>query len=196
MAFLIFKNANASCIRGTFISTLLLSSRSRIPLLPPDAFHKGRSPMQCWGWLLFLATYSVFNRAHTYTQDDGQQICRSDVIDVSKHESYLWAKLLISHAIHTSPLWHFPMFITFLICLLQAPLGKIHIFYTIWDWIDSFLALNALAALLQLCGSFQLSCLKPLCFLKTRWEKKGENNGFKFKAIICLTQLHLSPKLS
>lgn len=33
---------------------------------------------------------------------------------------------------------------------------------------------NSLLGLKGFCGSFQLSCLKSLCFLKTRWEKKKQ----------------------
>lgn len=44
-----------------------------------------------------------------------------------KAQRHLWAKLLIPHAAHAFSLWHFPMYITFLIFVLQASLGKIFI---------------------------------------------------------------------
>lgn len=54
-----------------------------------------------------------------------------------KAQRHLWAKLLIPHVAHAFSLWHFPMYITFLISVLQASLVKIFISYTIWDEIAS-----------------------------------------------------------
>jgi len=65
MAFLIFKNANLS-------QPDFYCHAESLALLPLDAFHKGRSPMQRWGYLLLFVTHSAYNRALTHKTTDSE----------------------------------------------------------------------------------------------------------------------------
>lgn len=154
--FLIVENENAPCIRGAFISTLLLLSCRKNSSFTPKCISQGKCNVGANSFCLSPILFTI-----EHLQDNRQQICSSDVLDVSKHRSHLWAKFFILHVTHTffslasSHVYYTPD-------LLEAPLGKSHISYTICSWIDSFLVLNALTTVLQLCGFFQqLSCLKP-----------------------------------